>query len=149
MAGLRHSLSGAPGRKSGPELVTVADFHRECVRVARGAQDGPGRLAGVTVREEGIAEVEALQGLWIRTLEAVQAAAPNREQKRYARDAVMMARRQTKSTLKHLRCSLERAKGLHLGGVERFVKSSLAAVNAEIAKARVKVKSLGGDFPSE
>ena len=40
MARLRHSVSGEPGRKSGPELVTVGEFHRECVRVAARLQAG-------------------------------------------------------------------------------------------------------------
>ena len=48
MARLRHSVSGGPSRRfvgdpvpgrrvgvdNGPQLVTVGEFHRECVRVA-------------------------------------------------------------------------------------------------------------------
>ena len=48
MARFRHSLSGAPGRKSGPELVTVEDFHRECIRIAaelQTARDSSGMLS--------------------------------------------------------------------------------------------------------
>ena len=48
MARFRHSLSGAPGRKSGPELVTVEDFHRECIRIAaelQTARDSSGVLS--------------------------------------------------------------------------------------------------------
>lgn len=47
MARGRYSLSGAPGRKSGPELVTVEEFHREFIRVAaklKAARDSSGML---------------------------------------------------------------------------------------------------------
>ena len=37
---------------------------------------------------KGIDEVEALQGLWIRTLETVQAAQTDQWQKRYARGSI-------------------------------------------------------------
>ena len=63
MARLRKSLSSAPAlsfvvvckhevrtriRKSGPELVTVEDFHRECLRVEaklKSARDSSGMLS--------------------------------------------------------------------------------------------------------
>ena len=83
---------------------------------------------------KGIDEVESLQGLWIRTLEAVQAAHTDQWEKRYARDAVTMARMRTKSALKNLRGSLERAKDIQLRGVDNFVKSQKAQMRAEIAK---------------
>lgn len=98
---------------------------------------------------QGIDEIEGLQGLWIRTLEAVQAAHTDKWEKRWASDKVTMARMRTKSALKNIRGSLERAKDIQLRGVDNFVKSQKAQLEAEIAKAREKVTALGGEFPSE
>lgn len=91
-----------------------------------------------------IEEVEALQNRWLRTLEAVQAATPDREQKRYAGNAVTMARMTTKSALKQLRQTLEKAQDIQLRGVDRFVNSQKVQMETEIAKAREKLKTLGG-----
>ena len=57
MAWLRHSVSGGPSRRfvgdpvpgrrvgvDGPQLVTVGEFHRECVRVAVGLKVRPDRF---------------------------------------------------------------------------------------------------------
>ena len=60
-----------------------------------------------------------------------------------------MARQRARSALKVLRSSLERAKDIHLRGVDAFVKGQKGAVETEIAKAREKVKALGGSFPTE
>ena len=51
--------------------------------------------------------------------------------------------------VKNLRGSLERAKDVQLRGVDNFVKSQKTQMEAEIAKAREKVKALGGSFPTE
>ncbi len=58
MAWLRHSVSGGPSRRfvgdpvpgqrvgvdDGPQLVTVGEFHRECVRVAARLKVRPDRF---------------------------------------------------------------------------------------------------------
>ena len=40
---------------------------------------------------KGIAEIESLQGIWLRTLKAVQATETDREQKRRVRSAATLA----------------------------------------------------------
>lgn len=150
------------GCGGGEPAQTPEEFAADVQEIQRKALEEAARIqkeklmAGAPPPEEwrqellkGIDEVEVLQRLWIRTLEAVQAAETDQWQKRYARDAVTMARMRTRSALKGLRSSLERAKDIHLRGVDAFVKGQKAAVEAEIAKAREKVKALGGEFPTE
>ena len=98
---------------------------------------------------KGIDEVEALQGLWFRTLEAVQAAETDQWQKRYARDAVTRARMRKSKVVPRMRASLESAKDVQLRGIDNYVKSTKVQLEADIANAREKVKALGGEFPTE
>lgn len=151
------AVFGCGGSEQTPEefAADVQEIQRRSLEEAARIQKEK-LMAGAPPPEEwrqelskGIDEIERLQGLWIRTLEAVQAAETDQWQKRYARDAVTMARMRTRSALKHLRSSLERAKDVHLRGVDAFVKGQKSEVEAEIAKAREKVKALGGSFPTE
>ena len=96
-----------------------------------------------------IEEVEELQDRWLRTLEAVQAATLDRVQKRYAGNAVTKARMATKSLRKQLWETLERAPDIQLLALDRFVNSQKGQMETQIAKAREKLKALGGQFPTE
>ena len=98
---------------------------------------------------QGIDEIEVLQGLWFRTLEAVQAAHTDKWEKRWAGDKVTMARMRTSKVVPRMRASLESAKDVQLRGIDNYVKSTKVQLEADIAKAREKVKALGGEFPTE
>lgn len=148
---------GCGGAEQTPEefAADVQEIQRKALEEAARIQKEK-LMAGAPPPEEwrkqlsqGIDEIEGLQGLWIRTLEAVQAAHTDQWERRYARDAVTRARMRTRSALKRLQSSLERAKDIQLRGIDNFVKSKKAELEAEIGKAREKVKALGGEFPSE
>ena len=98
-----------------------------------------------------IKEVEALEDLWSRTLQAVQAAHSDKWEKRWAGDKVTMSRLGRSRAQKRRWNSLERAKDKRamLLGLEKSLKSKKVQLAAEIEKARKKVKALGGSFPTE
>ena len=88
-----------------------------------------------------IEEVDGIHEQVISTLQAVQEAKTDQWQKRWAGDAVTMARMARNQDNQRLRLRLERAKDRGLGRVERSIASVKRQAEGQLAQAQQKLEA--------
>ena len=133
------AIEAAVGVMVAPLEVAVA------VMAGPPAEELPPDNVMLAETETLLAEVEALYDELVGIREAIEAAHTDEWEKRWARDAVTLARMDKKRAVEAVNQRRERAESSQgLASARRSAELQKASVEREVAKAREKLRSIGG-----